>query len=124
MKSLHSSKNVFKKPQNRSKCLTLLEKASHHFKETSITFKKYLKVSLQKASSSSKKPHFIRKASISLKMPSKRIEIFTKASVSLKIFEKCQAFLQSKKPHILKTKCLTTIAALPQWPVRPCYYTT
>jgi hypothetical protein len=47
-------------------------------------------------------------------MPSKRIEIFTKASVSLKIFEKCQAFFKTIKPHILKKKSIAAIAALPQ----------
>jgi hypothetical protein len=57
-------------------------------------------------------------------MPLKRIEIFKKASVSLKIFEKCQTILKTIKPHILKRKkSLAAIAALPQWPVRPCVKT-
>jgi hypothetical protein len=37
------------------------------------------------------------KASISLKMPSKRIEIYTKASISLKISLKCHAFLKNRR---------------------------
>jgi hypothetical protein len=41
IKSLHFSENVFKKPNNRSKCLTKLGKASHHFKKASITLKMF-----------------------------------------------------------------------------------
>jgi hypothetical protein len=71
MKSLHFSANVFKKPYNRSKCLILLEK-----------------------------PHItLKKASISLEIPSKRIEIFAKASISLYYHE-----FFKKKPRILKKK--------------------
>jgi hypothetical protein len=74
MKCLYFSENLFKKPQNRSECLTLLEK-----------------------------PHItIKKASISLKMPSKRIEIFTKTSISLEIIIKASSFL--KKPQITLKK--------------------
>jgi hypothetical protein len=58
MESFHSSKNVFQKPQNRSKCLTSLEKASQHFKKASIPLKMYLKASssLKKTSLSLEKP--------------------------------------------------------------------
>jgi hypothetical protein len=99
MKSLHSSKNVFRQPQNRSKCLTLMEKTLYHFKKASTPLKMYLK-----ASPSLKKPHFhwrslsfsenifkkpphfykslkfLNKTSTFLKMSSKCLEIFEKAS--------------------------------------------
>jgi hypothetical protein len=65
-----------------------------------------------------KPSHQLKKASISLKMSSKRIEISKKASIhiqeasnSLKISLKCNALFK---------KSLAAIAALPQWPVRPC----
>jgi hypothetical protein len=49
-------------------------------------------------------------------MASKRIEIFTKASFSLKISLKCHEFL--KKSLAFSKKSLTAIAAFPQWPGR------
>jgi hypothetical protein len=52
-------------------------------------------------------------ASVTLKMSSKRIEIFKKASNSGKIYLKCHPIFK-KKPRIPKT-----IAALPQRPVCP-----
>jgi hypothetical protein len=47
-----------------------------------------------------KASHHFKKASISLKMPSKRMESFTKTSISLKIALKCHEKI--KKPGILK----------------------
>jgi hypothetical protein len=41
--------------------------------------------------------HDFKKVSISLKMPLKRIEIFTQASVSLKLSLICQESLKTKK---------------------------
>jgi hypothetical protein len=72
-----------------------------------------------------KASHYLKKASISLKMPSKRIEIFKKknsihfkkASISLDISLKCHTFL--KKWLTFSKKSLVAIAALPQWPVHP-----
>jgi hypothetical protein len=48
-------------------------------------------------------------------MLSKRIEIFTKVAISLKMSIKCHAFFK-KRLSILKNKSLMIIAALPQWP--------
>jgi hypothetical protein len=60
-------------------------------------------------------------------MSPKRIEIFKKASScfkkvlnSLKLSLICNAFL--KKSLAFSKKYLVAIAALPQWPVRPCFY--
>jgi hypothetical protein len=71
MKSLNFSEKEFKKPQNRSKYLKLQEKPH-------ITLKNF---------------------SISLKLPPKRIEIFTKALIFLKISLNCHEFLNTKKPR-------------------------
>jgi hypothetical protein len=57
-----------------------------------------------------RKPHInLKKASISLEMPEKRIEIlkitsnyFKNASISLKISEKCHAFFNKKASHSQK----------------------
>jgi hypothetical protein len=72
-KSLHFSLNVLKKPLNFLKTL-------HHFIKASIIQKMYLKtfVILEKPS------HQLKKASISLKMSSKRMEIFKIASIHFK----------------------------------------
>jgi hypothetical protein len=85
LKSLFFSENVFKKSQNLSKCPTLMknififleifskslvifEKALHHFKKASILLKM-----------SSKRLRFLIKASISLKKSSKNFEIVQNA---------------------------------------------
>jgi hypothetical protein len=74
-------------------------KTSHHFKKslnsTESVFFKSLDI-FKKAS------HLLEKASISLEMPSERIEIFTKASISLKVSEKCHSFLKKKASHSQK----------------------
>jgi hypothetical protein len=75
----------------------------------------------EKASLSLKSLTLIQKASVSLKMSSKSLVVFIKASnhfISVKISLKCRASFKIK-PRILKKKSLATIAALPQWPVRP-----
>jgi hypothetical protein len=58
-----------------------------------------------------KPSHQLKKASISLKMSSHSSIHIQEASNSLKISLKCNALFK---------KSLAAIAALPQWPVRPC----
>jgi hypothetical protein len=130
---LRFSKNVFKKPQIAQNCLTLLEKILNYslnaLKNPRIFLKSFIiikKASISLKMSSKRieifKIHF-KKASISLKMSTKRIEIFEKASnhfkkplIFLKISLKCNAFFK-KSLAISKKKSLVAISVLPQWPV-------
>jgi hypothetical protein len=58
---MKASISLFKKPQNRSKCLTLLKKASHHFKKASLLLNMLFNnlAIFEKASLSSEKPQFL-----------------------------------------------------------------
>jgi hypothetical protein len=50
-------------------------------------------------------------------MSTKGIEIFTKASISLKISLKCHEFLKTKEPRILKIKMLRGYCGIATTPV-------